>query len=200
MISDVWIFLGRPGDLPGEAPVSDPARPRLSEKARAWWSVAWPHPSDVFGRDPIVIQITPPGKQAEGTTELASGVAILRGPNPSPSFEPAPPDGFGWLELLVTTAVALMALAIVGGGWARALLDVSTPAAFGLAPAFGAAALIVAGTIVGRTGWPLGSPGGVVVLIVTTGLGWGLLAVRKRSPGGGPARVREHPLSQDLPL
>jgi hypothetical protein len=149
MIANVWVFLGRPGDLSEGVPVSDPARPGLSERARAWSSLAWPTSYDVLEHDPIVIQITPPGKQAEGATELTSGVAIIRGPNASPSFEPVAPDGFGWLELLTGTIVALVALVLVGGGWVGALLDVSRPAALGLAPVFGVAVLIVAGTIVG---------------------------------------------------
>lgn len=199
MIADVWIFLGRPKDLSEGVPVSDPARPGLSERARAWSSVAWPASSNVFERDPIVIQVTPPGKQAEGATELASGVAIIRGPDASPSFEPAPPHGFGWLELLVGTVVALVALALVGSGWVRALLDVSRPAALGLAPAFGVAVLIVAGTIVGRAGWPLGSPGGVVVLLMTTGAGWAVLAVQKGFPGRGRAPAHESPPVPESP-
>ena len=179
MIANVWIFLGRPGDLSEGVPVSDPARPGLSERARAWSHLAWPSSRDVLERDPVVIQITPPGKQAEGATELAPGVAIIGGPNASPSFEPAGPHGFSWLDLLVRTTVALVALALVGGGWVRALLDVSRPAALGLAPAFGVALLVIAGTIVGRIGWPLGSTVGVVILLMTAGAGWTVLAVQK---------------------
>ena len=181
MIANVWIFLGRPGDVADGVPVSDPARPGLSERSRAWSRVAWPSSAEVFERDPIVIQVTPPGKPAGGATELTSGVWIMRGPNASASFRPAAPLGFGWLDLLLRTAVALIALALVGFGWVRALLDVSRPAALGLAPAFGVAVLIVAGTIAGRAGWPLGAAGGVAVLLLTSAAGWTLLAVRKGS-------------------
>lgn len=179
MLADVWIFLGRPGDLSEGVPVSDPARPGLSERARAWSRVAWPSSTNVLERDPVVIQITPPGKQAEGATELVPGVAVIAGPHASPSFEPAGPHGFSWLDLLVRTTVALVALALVGGGWVRALLDVSMPAAVALSPAFGVAPLVIAGTIVGRIGWPLGSPVGVVILLMTAGAGWAVLAVQK---------------------
>jgi hypothetical protein len=178
MITNVWIFLGRPNDLSEGVPVSDPARPGLSQRSRAWSSLAWPTSYDVLERDPIVLQITPPGRPTAGVTELTPGVAIVRGPNASPSFRPAAPQGFGWLDLLVRTTVALVALALVGGGWVRALLDVSRPAALSLAPVFGVAGLIVAGTVVGRSGWPLGGPGSVVVLLLTAGSGWTLLAVR----------------------
>lgn len=194
MIADVWIFLGRPGDVSEGVPVSDPGRPGLSERSRAWSSLAWPDAHDVLERDPIVLQITPPGTPADGATELTPGVAIVRGPDASPSFRPAAPQGSGWLDLLVRTSLATIVLALVGGGWSRALLDVSRPASLGLAPVFGVAVLIVAGTIVGRAGWPLGAPGGVVVLLLTTGAGWTLLAVQKgffttggaRPPGSPP--------------
>ena len=194
MIANVWIFLGRPGDVAEGVPVSDPARPGLSERSRAWSRVAWPSSSDVLERDPIVLQITPPGRPADGAMELTSGVAIMRGPNASASFRPATPRGFGWLDLLLRAAVALVALALVGGGWVRALLDVSRSSALGLAPAFGAAVLIVAGTIVGRAGWPLGAAGGVAVLLLTTAAGWTLLAVRKGLFTRGGARPSGVPL------
>ena len=194
MIANVWIFLGRPGDVSDGVPVSDPARPGLSERSRAWSRVAWPSSSDVFERDPIVIQITPPGRPADGAKELTSGVSIMRGPNASASFRPAAPRGFGWLDLLLRTAVTLVALALVGGGWVRALLDVSRPAALGLAPAFGVTVLIVAGTIAGRAGWPLGAAGGAALLLLTTAAGWTLLAVRKGSFTRAGARPSGVPL------
>jgi hypothetical protein len=148
----------------------------------------------VFERDPIVIQITPPGRPADGATELTPGVSIMRGPNASASFRPAAPRAFGWLDLLVRTALVLIALALAGGGWVWALLDVSRPAALGLAPAFGVAALIVTGTIAGRAGWPLGAAGGLAVLLLTTAAGWTLLAVQKWFLTKGGARPSGVPL------
>jgi hypothetical protein len=179
-IADTWVFVGHPDDLAAGGPVSDPARPRLSEMARAWWDQAWTRPSEVLGSDPIVIQIGPAGRRAVGTTELGTGVAIVRGPEPSSSFEPAQPVGFGWIELLVATALALIVLAVAGGGWAALLLDASMLATVGLAPAFGVALLVLVGTVAGRFDFPLGGSAGISVLLATAGAGWILLGLRDR--------------------
>jgi hypothetical protein len=180
LIADTWVFVGHPDDLAAGVPVSDPARPRLSEMARAWWDQAWTRPSDVLGRNPIVIQIGPAGRRAVGTTELGPGVAIVRGPEPPASFEPARPVGFGWFQLFVATALALIVLAATGGGWAALLLDASVLATLGLAPAFGVGALVLAGTVVGRFDLPLGGSAGISVVLATAGTGWIVLGMRSR--------------------
>ena len=55
LISDTWVFVGGPDDLAARGPVDDPDRPLLSALAQKWWTAAWPNPSQVFDRDPIVI-------------------------------------------------------------------------------------------------------------------------------------------------
>lgn len=179
VISDTWVFVGHPDDLAAGGPVSDPARPRLSETARTWWDQAWVRPSSILGRDPIVIQIGPAGRRAVGTTELGPGVAVVRGPEPPPSFEPAQPVGFGWTYLLVATALALVVLGAAGGGWAMLLVDASMLATVGLAPAFGVAALVLAGTVAGRFDLRLGGSVGVSLVLATAGAGWIFLGVRR---------------------
>lgn len=180
LIADTWVFVGHPDDLAAGGPVSDPARPRLSEMARAWWDQAWPRPSDVLGRDPIVIQIGPARGREVATTELGPGVALVRGPEPPPSFDRAQPVGFGWSQVLLATALVVIALAAAGGGWAALLLDMSTQATLGLAPAFGVAVLVLAGTVAGRFDLPLGGSAGLSVLLGTAGAGWILLGLRGR--------------------
>jgi hypothetical protein len=177
-IADTWVFVGHPDDLAAGVPVSDPARPRLSEMARKWWDQAWTRPSEVLGSDPIAIQIGPTGRRADGTTELGPGVAIVSGPEPSSSFEPAQPVGFDWIHLLVATALVLIVLSAAGGGWAALLLDVSMLATVGLAPAFGVAVLVLAGTVAGRFDLPLGGPVGISVSLATAGAGWIFFGLR----------------------
>jgi hypothetical protein len=179
MIAETWVFVGHPDDLAAGGPVSDPARPRLSEMARAWWDQAWTRPSSVLGKDPIVIQIGPAGRRAVGTTELGPGVAIVRGPAPPASFGSAHPVGFGWIQVLIATALALIVLAAAGGGWAALLLDASMLATVGLAPAFGVAALVLVGTGAGRFDLPLGGWAGISVLLATAGAGWIFLGARE---------------------
>ena len=88
LIPDTWVFVGRPDDLAARGPVDDPDRPRLSALAQKWWAAAWPNPSQVFDRDPIVIRIgpagsTPAGGIETGGVELAPGVEVLAGPRPA---------------------------------------------------------------------------------------------------------------------
>jgi hypothetical protein len=200
LIPDTWVYVGRPDDLAARGPVDDPDRPQLSVLAQKWWAAAWPNPSQVFGRDPIVIRIGPagptPSRGAETDgIELAPGVEVLAGPPPPPSFEPPAPFRVGWMELLFASALALVVLAAVGGGWVRSLLDVSGPAAFGLAPAFGVATIVLVGTAASRLGLSLGSGGGWLIVLATAASGWIVLAL-----GGTVARRRRATRAQGSPV
>jgi hypothetical protein len=108
----------------------------------------------------------------EEAFELGRGVAVIRGPQLPASFEPPPPFEAGWSDLLAATAVALVVLAVTGAGWALALPHVSGPAAMGLSPAFGVAALVLTGTLAGRFGLSLGGPAGATVVLLTAAIGW----------------------------
>jgi hypothetical protein len=183
LISDTWVFVGRPDDLAAGGPLTDPDRPRLTEVAQKWWAAAWPSPNRVLARDPLVIQIAAPGKTVEGAFELGPGVAVVRGPEPPPSFRQPPPFGTDWSDLLAATGLALLVLGVVGGGWAGALLDVSGLARFGLSPAFGVAALVLLGTVAGRFGLSLGGPAGIAIVLASAAAGWvAFLLGRTASP------------------
>ena len=177
LIPDSWVFVGTLDDLAARGPVEDPDRPRLSALAQKWWAAAWPNPSQVFGRDPIVIRISAAGGSAAGGVELAPGVEVLVGPPRPPSFAPPAPFRVGWTELLVASALALVVLTAVGGGWVRSVLDVSGLAAFGLAPAIGVAAIVLVGTAASRLGLPLGSGGGWLIVLASAASGWILFAL-----------------------
>jgi hypothetical protein len=195
LISDTWVFVGRPDDLAAAGPVTDPDRPRLTEMAQKWWAAAWPDPELVLDRDPIVIQIGAPGRTVEEAFELRPGVAVVHGPEPPPSFEPPPPSGYGWLELLAAAVLALVVLAVAGSGWTVATLDVSGLSAFGLGPAFGVASLVLAGTVAGRFGLSLDRSGGVAMVLATTAGGWALVAGRRTA-----ARYRNSADAQGSPV
>ena len=196
LITDTWVFVGRPHDLAAGGPVDDPSRPRLAALAQKWWAVAWPDPQRVLRRDPIVIQIGPPGQlDTEGVVELGPGVAVIDGPEPSPTFEPPPPFGAGWVDLLTATGLGLAVLTVAGGGWALTLLDGSRLAAFGLAPAFGVATLILSGTAASRVGVSLGGSGGIGVVLATATAGWiSLLLARTASVGRWRAGAEGSPV------
>jgi hypothetical protein len=188
VIRDTWVFVGRPDDLAIGGPVDDPDRPRITEVAQKWWAAAWPDPPRVLRRDPIVIQIGPPGQIDQGI-ELGPGVAVIDGPEPSPSFEPPPPFGVGWVGSLTATGLGLGVLALTGGGWAMALLDVSRLAAFGLAPAFGVATLVLVGTAASRLGLPLGGSRGIGAVLATAAAGWAVSLLLARTASAGRRRA-----------
>ena len=177
LIADTWVFVGRPSDLAAAGPVDDPSRPRLTAIAQKWWVAAWPEPSQVFARNPIVIRISPAGRTGsagneEDAIELAPGVQVVRGPPPAASFAPPAPFRATWTELLVATGLALVVLIVVGGGWTLSMLEVSGLGAFGFAPALGVAVLILTGTVASRLGLSLASPGGLLIVLTAGGAGW----------------------------
>jgi MFS family permease len=177
-ITDTWVYQGTPRDLVTGAPVSDPERAALSSSSQAWWSRSWPRPADVLDRDPLVIDLGPTDRAPAGSAVLAPGLSVVRGPMPAAAERE--PLRLGWSGLLVAAIVSLLILAIVGGGWARVLLDVPATSAALLAPAFGIATLTIAGVAVGRSGIPLGGAAGLVLIGATGGAGW-LISTLRRS-------------------
>ncbi len=131
-------------------------------------------------------------------TPVAPGVAAVRGGGPIGGAAqeqrrlPEPPVGYpGALGSAIWAAAFLVVLWTAGLGWTLAVTGWGAPAAvrIGLAPAVGAAALILAGTVVSRAGASLGGATGWLVWIVTAGAGGAVaivVRVRKgdRSPDG----------------
>jgi hypothetical protein len=119
---------------------------------------------------------------------VTEGVVVLQGPDP-PRPRPAEPLTTPSGRELVGSAARVLALvAIVGAGWAFALLGVEPLARAALAPAAGVAAIALVGLVAGRAGVPLGRS--VVVPVTAAVLGWavaGALLLRRRR---GDRRVR----------
>ncbi|HEX5938032.1 MAG TPA: hypothetical protein VFZ75_10140 [Actinomycetota bacterium] len=176
-IPDTWVYQGTPEDLATGGPVSDSERAALSSSSQAWWSRSWPRPSDVLDRDPLVIDLGPTDRAPPGSAVLAPGVSVIRGPLPAVT-EPEPLR-LGWSRLLLAAVASLLILAFVGGGWARLLLDLPAASVVLLAPAFGIAALTIAGVAVGRSGVPLGGAVGMALIAMTGGAGWLISRLRR---------------------
>jgi hypothetical protein len=180
LLEDTWVYVGTPKDLATRAPADDPGRRRLSRLSKRWWRTAWPRPADVFRRDPIVIALgTPVLPPPAKPSDLAPGISLIQGPE-LPSFVPPPRIHFTWYELLTATALCLVALGAVGAGWSRALFDVPLPSALALAPASGAAALILGGLVAGRAGAPLAGGTAFLLAVAMAGSGWVVFALRRR--------------------
>jgi hypothetical protein len=104
------------------------------------------------------------------------GISVVRGPlPPSQSIEPVDPvgnPGVTKIALLSTGTLAL--LAIVGLGWAVALLRrwLGRLELLAVAPAVGVAALVFGGLIIDRVGVRLSGVPGALTPLIVAGAGW----------------------------
>jgi hypothetical protein len=109
---------------------------------------------------------------------LGDGVTLVHGPVPEVALS-VPSTGSGAGELIRTAALALVVLVGAGLGWALALSRVRAVDAVALAPALGAAALVVIGLVAGRLGLSYASGGGVAVAVAAAATGWLAWALRR---------------------
>ncbi len=131
---------------------------------------------------------------ALGALVVAPGVAVLRpptslavpAPGPTPNAYPGLWPALGWSLLL------LLVLGLVGSGWSWLALGdrraggqrVDPYAVVALAPAVGAAALVLAGLVTAEAGIRLAGPGGVIVILIVAAAGWVATLARARFAGG----------------
>jgi len=137
------------------------------------------------GRDVLVLApFTPWYREARAMgRQVAPGVVVLRGaPGPGPSLPI--PSGLSPAALIGSVLAALALLAVVGWPWAGWAIR-SAGARAALAPAFGAAALILAGTVVDTAGVRLSGPVPAVLAAMVTAAGH--LVVRQRGAGADPS-------------
>ncbi|HEX9891807.1 MAG TPA: hypothetical protein VGB28_07055, partial [Actinomycetota bacterium] len=119
--------------------------------------------------------------------EVAPGVVILRGPRPpAPLAVPEAPTadvrpGGLLLAVLLVTAVLFAA----GGGWAGALLPADPMLRVLLAPALGAAALILGTLVWDRVGLPFGGRMLILPAVLVAGGGWAEALRRRRATASG---------------
>jgi hypothetical protein len=124
-----------------------------------------------------------------GTGEsLGPGVTLVHGPRPL-GAPPTPSIGTGVGELLRATAIAVGLLVVTGLGWALALTRIRVVDAVALAPALGAATLVILGLVAGRLGVSFAGGGGVAVAVAVAAGGWIAWAIPRSlatSAGGEP--------------
>ena len=137
-----------------------------------------------------------PGPLPEGTL-LGPGVQLLQGPSPTAPVEPGEPRSAPQAVRFIGLSLAwLITLALAGAGYS-AILDISTVGKAAVSPAFGIAALAIAGEIAGRGGVRPGGWGAAVILGATALAGWLLAAVilgkdRTAEVGGWYATMGRH--------
>jgi hypothetical protein len=102
---------------------------------------------------------------------IGPGVTLVHGPRPGGPLttEPIRTDV---PKLLRASALAVGVLVVTGLGWTLALTGTRVVDGLGLAPATGAAGLVIVGLVLGRIGVSYAGGGGAVVVAATAVTGW----------------------------
>ena len=165
---------GKPTEPPGVPPLA-----HLSEKA-------WPLLRSVMAQKPtlVVMRLYYPMfdrvQQQHPDWVITPRLLVARGPRP-PASElqggtlATPPASS---TLVWKTVGVLLLLFVVGLGWAAGLVPAGWLERVGTAPAFGIAALAVAGLLGDKLGLRLVGGPGVAIVVVAAALGWGTFVLR----------------------
>jgi len=151
---DVYVFVGRPSDLLAGRPTVG-AGQEHDALSRAYLALIPRDPT------PVAIVLAPfdrtAGWREDGLHRWGRGVfasvpgSLATAPGAPDPLRPSSPGA-----MILASLATLALLALVGYGWARAVIP-DVVEAVALAPAFGVAALVLVGTIVDRTGLRLGT-------------------------------------------
>jgi hypothetical protein len=187
---DAHFFVGEPADLLAGR------RTRVSSPVGQATQQYWDDVRGLLPEHPPVLILQATGSAefdaavAAGASVIAPGVALLQGPPPpaplaeQPVPKPVPRTILG----LLWGALLLVLLGAAGLGWAETIIgrDIPPEARWSVAPAVGAAALILAGLVAVKLGVRLGGPGGVVTYAAVV-LGGAVPALlrRRRAPVPG---------------
>jgi len=191
-----YFFVGDPADaLAGRR--TDPPDENSGDMTQPYWKAVR---SVLPSKPPVVIlRGLAPGQfqnaGALGGQEIAPGVMLLQGPPPLspvalksvPDAAPPLPAALGWA--LLTFAL----LAVAGIGWSYSFLRGRShfEEMLGLAPALGAAAIVLGAFLVDELGMPPGRLGGLVGFVFAAASGVLAALWRMRRTGGGPGRLLE---------
>jgi hypothetical protein len=182
---DAYFFVGDPDDfLAGRRSLAQGER--TNEATLPYWIAVRP----ILERDPlgVILRSLAPQEFERSLRDLAAseigpGVAVLRPPPGQPATVagsesadlPPVPSAVPTIELGVLWALAVLAaLGVAGAGWAVVFLGRRPdPVTFAfLAPAAGAAMLILGGVVVARAGVGMGGPAGVATFAVVALAGY----------------------------
>jgi hypothetical protein len=196
---DVLVYLGDPERLLAGEPTTR-GDPEFDDVSLRYWAVLEPL---LEGRQAVVLAVAPFTKGVRALSEanpegvVTEGVVVLEGPDPPGPRAAEPLRTPSGLELAGNAARVFLLLAIVGAGWAFALLGMEPLSRAALAPAAGVAALALVGFIAGRAGVPLGRSAAAPLIAAL--LGWGvagshLLRRRRRDRRDPPSAAAPDPV------
>ncbi|MEX2274116.1 MAG: hypothetical protein WEA10_00920 [Actinomycetota bacterium] len=120
-------------------------------------------------------------------------VLVVDGPETPASATPRDPLGrTSPGQIALASIVLLLVLGVAGFGWAAASVT-STVTRVSIAPAFGAAALILTGLVVDRVGIRLDGPVPAIAAVLAAGSGYAFFLLQRRTGTHSAEQVEEHP-------
>jgi hypothetical protein len=178
-IARALLYLGDTENLlAGKPTVHRVAESRFNRGSR----LSWPAVQAVLDQQPMILFLSAFNDSAESTPQgssIAPGVLVVRGPQPTVPIVASAPIEAPSAPALVGIALAVLLFFVAAGlGWTASLVPTGWLERVAVAPAFGIAALCVAGVAADRLGLGLLGPSGVGVSALAAALGWSPLAVR----------------------
>ncbi|MFN2543676.1 MAG: hypothetical protein ABR600_03765 [Actinomycetota bacterium] len=180
-IRRTYVYLGTVDDLLAGRPTTIAGNADFNELSQEFFDGLRP----VLSRDPIVLTVDAFNQhfgalaKADPSALIAPGVLLVRGPAPTDTVaEPVPPQPHSNAWLAALTAAILAILFVAGIGWSVTLASGPLAVRAALAPAFGIAALALAGLLADQGGVGSSGASGVAVVSITAAAGWGALAAR----------------------
>jgi len=190
---DLHIFVGEPADaLAGRRTYVSPP---IDRETQPYWDDV---KALLGARPPMIVLKSMGPKQFDaavglGAAVVAPGVALIQGTEPpEPLAEPPPPrpvprTAYG----LIWGSVLLLLMGAAGAGWSRAMVGRTAPpeVLWSIAPAVGAAALMLGALVAAKLGVRLAGVGGVATYAVVA-IGGGVVALFAKHSDSGVARPR----------
>jgi hypothetical protein len=179
-IPRTFLYLGDPANLLE-------GRPTLTgdRKADRGSIESWAHIESFFDDATTVLQLTTFQRREHPTlegTEVGPGIQVLQGPRmPGAPVMLSRPEGAEPMALVGSAIGVLLLIGAAGSGWSTWAGGGGMLVRAGFSPAFGFAALVLAGLLVDRLGFHLGGPPGIATLVSVGVLGWVPVVLRRRS-------------------
>lgn len=192
LITRTRVFMGALPDLLARRPTT--IAPAIEEWSRRTLAGAL----EVIDDDPVIVYVdtlNPRLDAPSGALEVAPGVRLVEALAAAPGdpgsaavalvpvTDASVPDVTPWS--LASVALAGLALSFVAGiGWSWALVPTSWLGRLGVAPAFGAAALTLVGTMADRLGIGFTGSDSLIIAAVSAASGWVVVITGRRTRTG----------------
>jgi hypothetical protein len=181
LVSRTVVYLGDPEELLAGRKTLRPTQPTFDGVATTYWVRIGPY----RGPDSIVLVLRPFNRafgrilHRHPEWEIGPGVLLARGPSPTAQVPVGGlPSRPRIRDLVGATTMLVLLLLACGLGWSVSLLRVGWVERVALAPALGAASLIIAGLVIARSGFSMRGAPMVMAAIAAAAGGWAVLAAK----------------------